>query len=36
MYDNQVGTWIQRVLQGRGYGIEPKANAMLVEFWEMI
>jgi len=32
MYDNQVGTWIQRVLQGRGYGIEPKANAMLVEF----
>jgi DNA polymerase-3 subunit delta len=32
MYDNQVGTWIQRVLQGRGYAIEPKANAMLVEF----
>lgn len=32
MYDNQVGTWIQRVLQGRGYSIEPKANAMLVEF----
>jgi len=32
MYDNQVGTWITRVLQGKGYGIEPKANAMLVEF----
>jgi DNA polymerase-3 subunit delta len=27
-----VGTWIQRLLQGRGYSIEPKANAMLVEF----
>ncbi|WP_298116213.1 DNA polymerase III subunit delta [Flavobacterium sp.] len=32
MYDNQVGTWISRVLQGKGYAIEPKANAMLVEF----
>lgn len=32
MYDNQVGTWISRVLQGKGYLIEPKANAMLVEF----
>ncbi|MEC4005813.1 DNA polymerase III subunit delta [Flavobacterium sp. SUN052] len=32
MYDNQVGTWIARVLQGKGYSIEPKANAMLVEF----
>jgi DNA polymerase III subunit delta len=32
MYDNQVGTWITRVLQGKGYSIEPKANAMLVEF----
>ena len=32
MYDNQVGTWISRVLQGRGLSIEPKANAMLVEF----
>ena len=32
MYDNQVGTWITRVLQGRGLTIEPKANAMLVEF----
>jgi DNA polymerase-3 subunit delta len=32
MYDNQVGTWITRVLQGRGLSIEPKANAMLVEF----
>ena len=32
MYDNQVGAWISRVLQGKGYSIEPKANAMLVEF----
>lgn len=32
MYENQVGTWIQRVLQGKGYSIEPKANTMLVEF----
>jgi DNA polymerase-3 subunit delta len=32
MYENQVGTWISRVLQGKGYAIEPKANAMLVEF----
>lgn len=32
MYDNQVGDWIKRVLQGKNYGIEPKAAAMLVEF----
>lgn len=32
MYENQVGQWINRVLQGRGYNIEPKANAMLVAF----
>ncbi len=32
MYENQVGQWIKRVLQGRGYDIEPKAMAMLVEF----
>jgi DNA polymerase-3 subunit delta len=32
MYENQVGQWISRVLQGRGYSIEPKANAMLVAF----
>lgn len=32
MYENQVGTWLQRVLQGKGYSIEPKASAMLVEF----
>ncbi len=32
MYDNQVGTWVTRVLQGKGFTIEPKANAMLVEF----
>lgn len=32
IYDNKIGEWIKRVLQGRGFGIEPKANAMLVEF----
>jgi DNA polymerase-3 subunit delta len=32
MYENQVGQWISKVLQGRGYGIEPKAMMMLVEF----
>jgi DNA polymerase III subunit delta len=32
LYENQVGQWITRVLQGKKYTIEPKANAMLVEF----
>ncbi len=32
MYENQVADWIKRVLSGKGYGIEPKAAAMLVEF----
>lgn len=32
LYENQVGDWIKRVLSGKGYVIEPKANAMLVEF----
>lgn len=32
MYENQVGQWIKRILKGRGYDIEPKAMAMLVEF----
>ncbi|AWA30289.1 DNA polymerase III subunit delta [Flavobacterium magnum] len=32
LYENQVGQWITRVLQGKGYTMEPKANAMLVEF----
>ncbi len=32
LYENQIGQWITRVLQGKGYTIEPKANAMLVEF----
>ncbi len=32
MYENQVGQWISKVLHGRGYGIEPKAMMMLVEF----
>lgn len=32
LYENQVGEWIKRVLSGKKYAIEPKANAMLVEF----
>ncbi|MGK4568109.1 DNA polymerase III subunit delta [Flavobacterium sp. 3HN19-14] len=32
LYDNQIGQWISRVLQGKGYSIDPKANAMMVEF----
>ena len=32
LYDNQVGDWIKRTLSGKGYGIEPKASAILVEF----
>lgn len=32
LYENQVGDWIKRVLQGKNYAIEPKAAAMLVEF----
>jgi len=32
LYENQVGTWITRVLQGKGYAIEPKAAAMLVDY----
>lgn len=32
LYENQVGDWIKRVLAGKKYNIEPKANAMLVEF----
>jgi DNA polymerase III subunit delta len=32
LYENQVGDWIKRVLAGKKYTIEPKANAMLVEF----
>src|SRR6187431_3129953 len=32
LYENQVGDWIKRILAGKKYGIEPKANAMLVEF----
>ncbi|HWR93684.1 MAG TPA: DNA polymerase III subunit delta [Flavobacterium sp.] len=28
----EVGDWIKRVLSGKKYAIEPKANAMLVEF----
>lgn len=32
LYDNQVGSWINQTLSSSGYKIEPKANAMLVEF----
>jgi DNA polymerase-3 subunit delta len=32
LYENQVGDWIKRVLAGKKYNIDPKANAMLVEF----
>ncbi|GEM53991.1 DNA polymerase III subunit delta [Flavobacterium branchiophilum NBRC 15030 = ATCC 35035] len=32
LYENQVGLWITRVLKGKNLTIEPKANAMLVEF----
>ena len=32
LYENQVGDWIKRVLAGKKYSIEPKANEMLVEF----
>ncbi|MFA7445057.1 MAG: DNA polymerase III subunit delta [Flavobacteriaceae bacterium] len=32
LYDNQVGSWINQALNSSGYKIEPKANAMLVEF----
>ena len=32
MYDNQVVTWLTRVLQGKKFTIEPKAAAILVEF----
>ena len=32
LYENQVGDWIKRILAGKKYSIEPKANAMLVEF----
>ncbi len=32
LYENQVGEWISSNLKERGYGIEPKAGHMLVEF----
>ncbi|MCI4442273.1 MAG: DNA polymerase III subunit delta [Lentimicrobium sp.] len=32
LYENQIGEWIKRLLSGKSYSIEPKANAMLVEF----
>ena len=32
LYENQVGEWLKRVLQGKKLLIEPKATAMLVDF----
>jgi DNA polymerase-3 subunit delta len=32
LYDNQVGDWIRRVLNGKKYKIESKASQMLIEF----
>jgi len=32
LYENQVGSWISKLLSASRYSIEPKANAMLVEF----
>ncbi len=32
LYENQVGEWIESNLKGKGYGIEPKASIMLLEF----
>lgn len=32
LYENQVGTWLTRVLQGKKLSIEPKASAMFVDF----
>ncbi len=32
LFENQVSDWIRKVLQGKGYGITPKAAMLLVEF----
>lgn len=32
LYENQVGEWLRRVLQGKKLSIEPKASAMFVDF----
>ena len=32
IYENQVPSWISRLLSGKGYTITPKASQMLVEF----
>lgn len=32
LYENQVGTWLVRILQGKKLSIEPKAAAMFVDF----
>ncbi len=32
LYENQVGEWLKRILQGKKLSIEPKAAAMFVDF----
>ena len=32
LYDNQVGEWLKRVLQGKKLSIEPKAAVMFIDF----
>lgn len=32
LYDNQVPSWIDKILSSKGYKIDPKASQMLVEF----
>lgn len=32
MYEDKIATWIVRILKTKGYGIEPKAAQILVEF----
>ena len=32
LYENQVADWIRKVLNGKGYQMEPKASQILVEF----
>lgn len=32
LYENQIADWIRRLLSGRGYGIQPKAAQLLVDY----
>lgn len=32
MYEDKIATWVVRILKTKGYGIEPKAAQILVEF----